>query len=501
MSERCATTLPVTDDSHEAVRLLSSMCSHFLSLGVSSDASALFTLRVAITAASEHFGFLGGTPFGDAISSGLEGDETAAEKSLLSLWDKMYRGEAINGHKIPRFLGREFCIDAPGMDARFYELAAMLLKLRWEIVEPAALGVLATVSLGRKERHRLGSEYTPVAYAERLVGVTIGGPLRREWRTIKNAALELLSTGNQGDAALALSMAAGFHNRLLSTKVLDPACGCGNFLYIAMRQMKALELEVISLISDADPTAAGNAHGEVNISQFHGLEVNPIAKWVASGVMCLAYNQFKTNNNQCAIPDIACRELGEIVLGDALLSWDLVQIDPIRGRPDPNPTIVDANTGKMVPDPTKRLDYEVYRGARQTEWPMADFIVGNPPYMGSLKMRDSFGDGYVEALRGAYKALPAGIDLAMYWWYRAAMLVATGETRFSGMVTTAAIKYARNRRVLGLAIRSGAEIAWAVPDHPWDDGPDGASVRVAMTLVAKEGETAAAKYGKIDDLV
>jgi hypothetical protein len=142
-------------------------------------------------------------------------------------------------------------------------------------------------------------------------------------------------------------------------------------------------------------------------------------------------------------------------------------------------------TGKLVPDPEARLPYYEYRGARQAEWPQADFIIGNPPYMGTKRMREAFGDGYVEALRALYPEVPNSADYVMYWWHRAAGTVGAERTIRAGLITTNTITQKQNRPVIEAASSTGTHVVWAIPDHPWVDEAGSAAVRVAMTVIAR----------------
>jgi restriction-modification enzyme MmeI-like protein len=147
-------------------------------------------------------------------------------------------------------------------------------------------------------------------------------------------------------------------------------------------------------------------------------------------------------------------------------------------------------TGELVPDPEIKIPYMEYVKPRPASWPKADFIVGNPPYIGNKRMRMTLGDGYVEALRKAYKAVPGSADFVMYWWYRAAKEILAGHTSAAGLITTNSITQRFNRAVVADAREHGAFVRWAVADHPWVDEVDGAAVRVAMTVVSKRGSAA-----------
>ena len=140
-------------------------------------------------------------------------------------------------------------------------------------------------------------------------------------------------------------------------------------------------------------------------------------------------------------------------------------------------------TGEPVPDEAAQVPQWAYVNPRPAEWPAAEFIVGNPPFIGNKRMRDALGDGYTEALRSTWTAMPETADFVMYWWHHAAAALKRGEVRRFGFITTNSITQVFNRRVIEDA---GVELAFAIPDHPWVDSADGAAVRVAMTVGARD---------------
>lgn len=121
-----------------------------------------------------------------------------------------------------------------------------------------------------------------------------------------------------------------------------------------------------------------------------------------------------------------------------------------------------------------------YVNPRRAEWPEADYIVGNPPFIGGWKMREALGDGYVEALWKA-NTLPEKADFVMYWWDHAADLVAKGRCKRFGLITTNSITQVFQQRVIE-KYRDRISIVYAIPDHPWIDSSDGAAVRISMTV-------------------
>jgi hypothetical protein len=229
------------------------------------------------------------------------------------------------------------------------------------------------------------------------------------------------------------------------------------------------------------------------------------------------------------------KDFRNIECRDAVLTWDEVSYaTDERGVPltrwdgktlKPSPV-----TGEMIPDESARVPQERYANPRKAAWPQADFVIGNPPFIGNKRMRLALGDGYVEALRDSWPDVPESADFVMYWWHHAATLTARGALRRFGLITTNSLRQTFNRRVVEAALspavavqatagkrsvratsaqqstptegstakalgpglrrddatRSAPPISlvFAIPDHPWVDAADGAAVRIAMTVGA-----------------
>lgn len=253
---------------------------------------------------------------------------------------------------------------------------------------------------------------------------------------------------------------------------------------MTLHTVKRLELEVLVEIEriTGQPELAVE---QVGPWQFHGIEVKPWAREIAELTLWIGFHQFwAENHGGVQPPEPVLRDTGTLELRDAVLAWDEIVHVPEKDRPDPTPRIPHPVTGKLVPDPEARLPYMEYRGARQAAWPRADFIVGNPPYMGGTRMREAFGDGYVDALRSVYPEIREGADFVMFWWFRAALSVQDGETVCAGLITTNSITQSRNRTVVEDLTGNEVRVIWAIADHPWIDEAGSASVRVAMTVLA-----------------
>ena len=141
-------------------------------------------------------------------------------------------------------------------------------------------------------------------------------------------------------------------------------------------------------------------------------------------------------------------------------------------------------TGEDIPDESAQVPEEVYLNPRKAEWPEADFVVGNPPFIGASSMRRALGDGYVDALRKTWKEVPESCDFVMYWWNKAADLAREGKLQQFGLITTNSLRQTFNRRVIErhMGEKKPLSLVFAIPDHPWVDGGDGAAVRIAMTV-------------------
>ncbi|MFN2326748.1 MAG: DNA methyltransferase, partial [Gemmatimonadales bacterium] len=412
---------------------------------------------------------------------------------LTNLWETMDAGGSFGADLIHRFNGHFFqAVDALPLEPADVSLLIEAAAFDWSRVEPSIFGTLLVRALDPKERHRLGAEYTPREYIERLVEPTVVEPLRQRWTAVQAAVLQLTGTEGKAPARIkkdrdaAIKELLGYHAWLRGLRFLDPACGSGNFLYVTMAAVKRIELEVISELERVrGRSQVEQVLEEVHPRQFHGIEVKRWAREIAELTLWIGYHQFwRETHRGRTPPEPILEDTGTIECRDAVLAWDDIVHRPEKDRPDPEPRIVHPVTGELVPDPTATLPYYEYVGARQAEWPEADFIVGNPPYVGNARMRDALGEGYTEALRGAYPEVPEGVDLVMYWWFRAARAVAHGRTLHSGLLTTNSIVQPLNRRLLTHPELARAGVSWVVRDHPWVDEADGAAVRVSMTVVS-----------------
>lgn len=455
------------------------------------DLVAAFLMRCLFTMFSEDVGLLPKRSFTELLES-LRGNLDYVKPALEQLWQTMNAGgpSLQLRKKLVRFNGGLFYDStAIALTRDQLELLIESAHADWTNVEPAIFGTLLERALEPTERHKLGAHYTPREYVERLVLPTIVQPLREDWANIEAAATQLEDSG-ETDKAIAL--VEGFLTSLTQIRVLDPACGSGNFLYVALEHLKRLEGEVLESLAGFGATQ-GRLETEgitVDPHQLLGLEINPRAVAIADIVLWIGYLQwhFRTHGNVLP-PEPVLKNFHNIQHKDALIEWDAVE--PVldeHGEPvthwDGRTTKPHPVTGKEVPDETARLPEQRYLGVRKANWPEADFIVGNPPFIGSSRMRASLGDGYTEAVRKTYKELPESCDFVMYWWHKAAKLARAGSICRFGFIATNSLRQTFNRRVTEphLVAKKPLSLIWAVPDHPWIDAQEVAAVRISMTV-------------------
>ena len=274
---------------------------------------------------------------------------------LAPLWQAMDTGgyATIASTKVKRFNGA-FFKKATVFDLAREEIGELwaAAKADWKQVDPAIFGTLLEQALDPKERAKLGAHYTPRAYVERLVVVTIMEPLRQEWASVQATAERLKEEKREKDA---IEVVRDFHHKLCETRVLDPACGTGNFLYVALEMIKRLEGEVLDALLDlGGQEALALEKQSVDPHQFLGIELNPRAAAIAELVIWLGYLQWYYRTQKGDPSEPILRDFRNIHCHDAVLDWD--------GYPVPK---VETKDGKRI---------ETFPNARKPKWPEAEFI-------------------------------------------------------------------------------------------------------------------------------
>ena len=453
---------------------------------------AHFLMRCIFTMFAEDVDLLPKGGFSEMLADCLDSPDAFAPL-ITDLWAKMDAPErsarffaAFRTH-LRHFNGNLFA-GAKAFPLAREEIGELLAAARanWTEVDPAIFGTLLEQALDKTERKKLGAHYTPRAYVQRLVEATVMEPLRADWQD----ALKKAEDAKQGgDEAAAVAHVRAFHRTLCATRVLDPACGTGNFLYVSLELMTALEGEVMETLARlGEAENMGLDRETVDPHQFLGLELNPRAAAIASLVVWIGYLQqhYRTRSGHPAEPIL--RTFANINFGrregyDAVLTWDGY----------PLPTVV-TRAGKRV---------ETYPNARRPDWPDAEFIVGNPPFVAGSDLRGEYGHPYASLIWTTYPNVPGGADFVMCWWDRSASLLTGSVLKRFGFVTTNKIAQGFSGKVVAhhLGLKRLIRIAWAIDDHPWYRGRGGvAQVRISMTVSdrkTKAGRLLKVKHEKL----
>ena len=429
---------------------------------------AMFLMRCLFTMFAEDVELLPEKSFKKVLAD-CEAKPTAFVPKVTQLWEAMNTGGWAHALdvEVKRFNG-EFFRDKAALPLGREEIGELrqAASYNWREVDPSIFGTLLEQALDPEERKKLGAHYTPRAYVERLVIATVIEPLREDWRNVQATAE---TKRGAGDDKGAIAEVSAFHDKLCQIRILDPACGTGNFLYVALELIKRLEGEVLEAMADlgGQEGLRGLGSHSVDPHQFLGLEINPRAVAIAELVLWIGYLQWHFRTKGGAPDEPILRAFKNIQVKNAVLTWD----------GEPLPKIVD---GK-----------ETFPGARQPEWPTAEFIVGNPPFIGKgAFLRAALGDSQTEALWAAHPHISDSTDFVLYWWDHAAEILTRKGTvlRRFGFVTTNSIGQVFNRKVMEKYLKANSPISlvMAIPDHPWTKATlDAAAVRIAMTVAEK----------------
>lgn len=323
----------------------------------------------------------------------------------------------------------------------------------WSAVEPSILGTLFERALDEKKRSQIGAHYTSRDDIMLIIEPVVLAPLRREWDAAQRAALEFVPSLKALPAARRKPIQTqiekpirAFHDRLASVTILDPACGSGNFLYVAIQSLLDLEREVLAFAALPDINVRLNP--KVSPTQLRGIEIDPYAAELARVSIWIGYLKWKKEKGLYDKDRPILAPLDTIENRDAIL---VRTADRRPGRP-------------ALP-------------AHPAAWPDADFIVGNPPFLGSkLFRKHGLSDDYLLDLFAAYD-LPKTSDLCCYWFEQARRAIQKHETTRAGLLATQAIRGGNNRAVLD-RIKQNCRIIAAWANRPW--ALDGANVNVSI---------------------
>lgn len=377
------------------------------------------------------------------------------------LFRAMQSGGRVGFEQVAWFNGGLFNDDtAISLDADDLKIALEAARLDWAEVDPSILGTLFERGLDPGKRSQLGAHYTDREKIMMIVDPVIVRPWLAEWEIAKAQIANGIEKSHSAKSASARTKAhdqaiadyRSFLNRLRAFRVLDPACGSGNFLYLALLALKDIEHRVSI---EAEAIGLQREFSQVGPAAVRGIEINPYAAELARISVWIGEIQWMRRNGFGVSDRPILKPLDTIECRDAVLG----------------------------------------KGGKEAEWPKSDVIIGNPPFLGAKKMVGGLGQQYVTDLRSAFDRLPAFVDLVAYWFEKTRGLIAEGSVLRAGLVGTNSIAMGTNLSVMDrLAADTRIFEAWS--DEEWT--VEGADVRVAIVCAeSKEGSTPGRLDGKL----
>jgi type II restriction/modification system DNA methylase subunit YeeA len=313
----------------------------------------------------------------------------------------------------------------------------------WSNIDPSIMGTLFERGLDPDKRSQLGAHYTDPEKIMMIVNPVIIEPLLREWAGVKaeiEAELDKRSTAKSAGAKTqafnrAKSLKVGFLERLKRFRILDPACGSGNFLYLGLKALKDIEHRINT---DCEALGLARDFPAIGPENMLGIEINPFAAELARVSLWIGEIQWMREHGFDASRNPVLKSLDNIACHDALLNAD----------------------------------------GTEYQWPAADAIIGNPPFLGGKRLRDNLGDVTVDQMFAAFEGrVPAEADLVCYWFAKAREKLECRDAIRVGLVSTNSIRGGSNREVLD-DIADTARLFDVWSDEPWV--LDGAAVRVSL---------------------
>jgi type II restriction/modification system DNA methylase subunit YeeA len=316
----------------------------------------------------------------------------------------------------------------------------------WSQIDPSVMGTLFERGLDPDKRSQLGAHYTDAEKIMKIIEPVIQRPLQAEWAETRAGIEPLLAKGAAARSAGGRTKARNdaeklwksFLDRLRRFRVLDPACGSGNFLYLALQTLKDLEHRAGI---EAEALSIPREFPQVGPEQLLGIEINPYAAELARVSVWIGEIQWMQRNGFGIAKNPILRPLDTIECRDALVRAD----------------------------------------GSEAHWPECDAIIGNPPFLGTKLMHRILGFEYTSHVRRTFAALSQSSDLVCFWFDKALRQLRSDAVRRIGLVATNSIRGGRNRLVLD-RITQKATIFEAWSDEPWI--VDGATVRVSLICFA-----------------
>jgi hypothetical protein len=391
---------------------------------------------------AEDVGLLPGRMF-EQILNNRRFSSSELTQTLQKLLDTMRDGGPFGADYVPWFNGGLFkTVKVPKLEIIEITELRSAAQLNWSAIDVSIFGTLFERGLDPAKRSQLGAHYTDPATIERIIEPVIRRPLLQNWEHAAQEIRRLLvksTKKNDKFSKQAQSVYITFLQSLADFKILDPACGSGNFLFLGLKALKDLEHQVIT---EAEALGLDRPVDLVTgPANMLGIELNEYAAELARVTVWIGELQWRMEHGYPFKDNPVLEPLDFIEHRDALLAWE---------------------DGK----------------ATEAEWPKVSVLIGNPPFLGDKKMRGELGDEYVTALRKTYEGrVPGGADLVCYWFEKARKAIETQGLGAAGLVATQSIRAGANRKVLQrICDTSRIYSAWS--DEEWVN--DGAAVRVSL---------------------
>ena len=388
----------------------------------------------------------------DRLFERLVGNKNAEpetlRRGLQALFTTMRDGGLFGADSIAWFNGGLFQkVEVPPLTPMDVAALRNAAALDWSAIDPSIFGTLFERGLDPKKRSQLGAHYTDPATIMRLVEPVVQRPLRAEWEQVKGVIVTHVGKSKRRSDAeyrRANDAFVAYLEKLRGFRVLDPACGSGNFLYLALKALKDME-------------------HQANIeAEALGLQRQVDAYTSPANVLGIELNEYAA-------------ELARVTVWIGELQWRLQHGYPFKVNPVLDPL-----------DQIECRDALINADGSEAVWPRVSVVIGNPPFVGDRKMIRDLGEDYTTSLRAAYKSrVPGGADLVCYWFEKAREMIESGGVGSAGLVSTNSIRGGLNRQVLDQVQRS-TRIYEAWSDEFWVN--EGAAVRVSLVA-----------FGRVDD--
>ena len=413
---------------------------------------AHFVNRLVFCMFADDVGLLPGAMFTRLLEQArLSPDEF--ETMARDLFGAMAAGGRVGIETVGWFNGGLFKDDSSlPMNKTQIDMTLKASKLDWSNIDPSILGTLFERGLDPDKRSQLGAHYTDREKIMRIIDPVIVRPLLAEWMTVKADIANRLERATAAKSKTTVTrhrryaenLLTAFLERLRKFTVLDPACGSGNFLYLALHTLHDLEHRVQL---EAEAMGLQRAFPGVSPANVKGIELNAYAAELARVSIWIGEIQWMRRNGFSGSRRPILDSLETIECRDAILTSD----------------------------------------GDEPVWPESDVIIGNPPFLGGKLLISNLGEEYVSKLFDLYRSrVPHEADLVCYWFEKAGVQIELECSRRVGLVSTNSIRGGANRRALERAIVDRPIFdAWS--DEPWVI--DGAAVRVSLVCFAQSDDS------------